>query len=242
MDYQATNRTAAMFLNVTLVVLEIYALFTAIRQDGVATLVTYPVLVNLFALIVSAFFMYSTALKIRELNTLQRREKPHTIKGAGSKEEAARRYDKIITSEEERSSKIRVLRFIATVLLLTCLISSLLLKTSIFSAAGGLGHPIFHGPFKFFYFICPVLSVLSFVFLEPGEPLTEKELKAAVIPTPIFIIAVILLSIFIKNFPGPSVLTGSGFFLLKLICFVGSILFPLLFSYLIRKLNAEKAE
>ena len=83
-DYIGSNRTAAMFISMTIVVLEIVGLFLTVAQNGPEDALSYEYFANAIGMIASFAFMVTEALTQRGMNELDH-YRPRPIKGKGSK-------------------------------------------------------------------------------------------------------------------------------------------------------------
>lgn len=243
MNYEASNRTAALFLNVSIVVMEIYATMLSFRSEGATALQYYTILANLLTLVTSALFIWSAALKERALNELRSHAKPRSIAGKDSRKAVAARLDDVLEAAERRTEKIRLLRFVAvTCLALTMLIAVTVLAL-LFFKAGNLSGAIWDGPQKFHHLLCPILSVLSFVFLEPGPAIGRRTLLAPVALT--FAYALVLLGLNVGGVlsgPYPFLQVHTQSVLTSALWFVGILAAAFGIALLLRKLNRDHAE
>lgn len=160
-DYIGSNRTAAMFISMTIVVLEIVGLFLTIAQNGAEDALSYEYFANAIGMIASFALMVSEALTQRGMNELDH-YRPRPIKGKGSKSSDARIYDEIRARHRKRETVVHKMRFVAAVLFLSSPCAGFV------SVALGEGNP-----FKSFGFIflivVPIISTLSYIYLEPGD-------------------------------------------------------------------------
>lgn len=210
-DYMASNRTAASFISMIIIVLEIVGLTLTITQNGPEDALSYEYFANAIGLIASVYLMVSDALTQRGINKLEFRDRPRPIKGSGSKSSDARIYDEIRSKQRNRELLVHKMRFIAATLFLSAPFSGFV---SIYFGEGN--------PFKSFGFIfliiVPIFSTLSYIYLEPGEKPSLALYAIAVI------IALVL---------------GCALISLKAGAVVAVI--TLLLAFLLQKLNERKA-
>ncbi len=107
----------------------------------------------------------------------------------------------LINNKETTPKAMRILRFSVT----CCLTETLLVTMFVLSPMGMMGGFIplmFQGPNLFHHFLCPLISLLSFIFLEKGEKITFKHTLVAFIPTIVYGVVAVLLNV-LKVWHGP---------------------------------------
>lgn len=96
---------------------------------------------------------------------------------------------------------VRILKFSSA----CCLVQTLLVTMFVLAPMGMMGGFVplmFQGPNLYHHFLCPIVSVLSLVFLEKGEKLTLRHCVYALVPTLIYGMVSVTLNLF-KIWHGP---------------------------------------
>lgn len=107
----------------------------------------------------------------------------------------------LVNNKETTPKWIRILRFSVT----CCLTETFLVTMFVLAPMGMMGGFVplmFQGPNMFHHFLCPLISLLSFIFLEKGEKITIRHTLIAFIPTIIYGIVAVVLNI-LKIWHGP---------------------------------------
>jgi hypothetical protein len=239
MDYNATNKTAAMFLNVMLMALEIVAIVSMITVGNIGRFASFGFIANMLALAASLLYFLSDAFRHRDVNELTERDKPRRLTGEGSKKSDAAKYDEITRRSEERSDKIRVLRYLATVSLTVLFLAAIAAMTPLAVKSGVFREALWADAGKFFYFFCPVISYLSFVFLEPGPALDKKQVRLGAMIPIIFGAIYLIACLAGAELPAPFDAAGKT---VSAVIFAAVILLSLPIAKFVSWRNEKKAE
>lgn len=86
---------------------------------------------------------------------------------------------------------LSMLRYIATIMLFVTLLISLFVLTP---AVGSFYRMMIENQLKFHHLLCPLISIISFIFFEKGGVLTTKDNVLALIPTLVYGIVMMILN------------------------------------------------
>ena len=86
---------------------------------------------------------------------------------------------------------LSLLRYIATIMLFVTLLISLFVLTP---AVGSFYRMMIENQLKFHHLLCPLISIISFIFFEKGGVLTTKDNVLALIPTLVYGIVMMILN------------------------------------------------
>ena len=86
---------------------------------------------------------------------------------------------------------LSMLRYIATIMLFVTLLISLFVLTP---AVGSFYKMMIENQLKFHHLLCPLISIISFIFFEKGGVLTTKDNVLALIPTLVYGIVMMILN------------------------------------------------
>ncbi len=86
---------------------------------------------------------------------------------------------------------LSMLRYIATIMLFVTLLISLFVLTP---AVGSFYRMMIENQLKFHHLLCPLISIVSFIFFEKGGVLTTKDNVLALIPTLVYGIVMMILN------------------------------------------------
>jgi len=101
----------------------------------------------------------------------------------------------VITALMKKSSKaVYVMRFIATVNLSLTFTVVMLVLAPMAMPAGNAGKVIYKGAQLYHHLLCPIISFISFVFLEEGGKPGKKLKRLAIIPTILYAVVLIILN------------------------------------------------
>lgn len=241
MDYETSNRMAAMLLNVVLFVIELYELIVGYMKHGSAYLASYTAVIGIAAAIVSAIFVISMYRTFAGISKLQEHDKPRKLQGKGSRNELKKEMNSVMSSHYERMKTVHLLRFIATVSLVTMFLGSLLV--SLYWKKTFDSNDFFANGYLVTRFICPLISFVSFIAIEPGKLDGYKPIIFASIPT--FLGALISLLASKGHVENPSLLIGamqSADGLTKVMFVVAGTVLAALVGLFVRQKNSSSAE
>ena len=96
---------------------------------------------------------------------------------------------------------VKVLKYMAV----SCLMVTLVVVLTILAPTtgeNGFKVMFFHHSMLYHHLLCPVLALLSFIFLDTDPPLTRKHIRYALLPTLLYAVVVIILNV-LKVLDGP---------------------------------------
>lgn len=101
----------------------------------------------------------------------------------------------VITALMKKSSKaVYAMRFIATVNLSLTFTVVMLVLAPMAMPAGNAGKVIYKGAQLYHHLLCPIISFISFVFLEEGGKPEKKLKRLAIIPTILYAVVLVILN------------------------------------------------
>lgn len=106
------------------------------------------------------------------------------------------------------------------------------------SGAGGYYNMLIPGSFLFHHFLCPVVAMISFVFLEGNQPLTIRQNLYAVVPTLIYAVISVVLNIArVMEGPYPFLWVYKQPVYMSVLWFVLIVGGDYVFAWILRRLN-----
>ncbi len=155
--------TAALFVNIVIVIMETVGCILTFSKIGTETLIYYTTDSNLFSLIVSGIFAVF-AVKALQTNCL-----------------------------DAIPNWVRALKLMSV----TCLTVTFIVVIAVLApvSKGGYMYMLFDNDFLYYHLLCPVLAILSYVFLEVHLDLKVKHSLIAAIPTLLYAIITTILNI-----------------------------------------------
>lgn len=184
-----TQLTAALFMNIVIVIMETVGCILTLNRIGTETFVYYTTDSNLFSLIVSGIFAVFAAKALRN-------NRPDDI-----------------------PQWVRVLKLMSV----TCLAVTFIVVVTVLAPVheGGYMHMLFDSDLLYYHLLCPVLSILSYIFFELHTDLKVKHSLIATIPTLLYAIVTIILNIlYIIHGPYPFLYVYEQSLLMSCIWFI----------------------
>lgn len=241
MDYETSNRMAAMLLNVAIFAIELYELIIGYMKHGNAYLISYTAVISIAAAIVSAIFVISMYRTLSVINRLQEHDKPRKLQGKGSKNQLNKELRGVMNSHYLRMKTVHLLRFIVTVSLVTMFLGSVLV--SLYWKRTFDENDFIKNGYLITRLVCPLISFISFIAIEPGELNGPVPIVLAAIPT--FLGAAISFLFANKSGSNASLLIGamhSTDSITKFMFVVAGTVLAILIGLFVRQKNSSSAE
>jgi hypothetical protein len=176
---------AAFIINLLIFIMEAYFFIVCIKDSGIGVMEFYTQDSNMLAMTVSFIFVLTYAIK-----WTKEREK-------------ARRNGSILNPQVLRiPGWLTALRFSATCCLTLTFAVVVAVLAPMVGGLKGYAFMLFNGNFICFHFLAPILSFVSFMFLENGQKLTNRSLWAGILPTALYAAVIMILNI-TRKITGP---------------------------------------
>ena len=191
-NFSGTNQDAAIFLNILLVAVSILGFFYAVPADGFRALTTYGALASLLTAVSSFCYMMAEGATRRRIHALEYEMQKNREERRADQARDRQKINAVGEHAASRYRAVRVIRYLSVTMTTLTLFTSLFILLPL--SGGKAGEVLWSGGMKYFHIFVPVLSLLSFIFLEPGKPFSKKAALLSLIPTGIYGLILLVLN------------------------------------------------